>query len=195
VRAESTIRISDEVLMVRVQDDDVLAFAELYRRHLEHARGIAGDICRDPGTAEEAVQDGFSSIWRSRDDYRPQLGSFKKWSMQIVHNRAVDCFRAIRGRPRLQDAGPKREPVEELDSDSPFESAIAIFERARMFDAIRRLPGLQAEVIVLSFYGGFSQSEIAIRLGIPTGTVKGRMRLGLEKLRHQWLAMEGQSGR
>jgi RNA polymerase sigma-70 factor, ECF subfamily len=186
--------VTDEALMVRAQGDDVLAFAELYGRHLEAAFGIADDICRDHGSAEEAVQDGFFSIWRSRADYRPQLGSFSHWSMRIVHNRAVDSFRALRGRPRLAEGLPDDDPREEIDADSPLDRAIAASERARMFDAIRHLPHLQAEVIFLSYYGEFSLSEIAIHLGIPAGTVKGRMRLGLQKLRIEWVAAEGRSG-
>jgi RNA polymerase sigma-70 factor (ECF subfamily) len=185
---------TDEALMVRAQDDDVLAFAELYGRHVEDALRIAEDICRDRGRAEEAVQDGFFSIWRSRAEYRPRLGSFGPWSMRIVHNRAVDSIRVIRGRPPLQGSGPRRESVEDLDADSPFDSAIATSERAQMFDALRHLPGSQAEVLALSFYGDLSQSEIANRLGLPTGTVKSRMRLGLEKLRIDWLARESRNG-
>ena len=186
---------TDEALMIRAQDDDVLAFAELYGRHFESAFRIAADICRDPDRAEEAVQDGFFSIWRSRADYRPRLGSFGPWSMRIVHNRAVDSFRAIRGRPGLQRTGPSKESVQDMDADPPFERAIAVFDRAQMFDALRHLPGPQAEVIALSYYGDLSLSQIAIRLGIPAGTAKGRMRLGLEKLRIEWLARERLNGR
>jgi RNA polymerase sigma-70 factor (ECF subfamily) len=186
---------SDEALMVRVQGDDVLAFAELYGRHVEYALRIAEDICRDHGRAEEAVQDGFLSIWRSRAEYRPGLGGFGPWSMRIVHNRAVDSFRVIRGRPRLQGTGPRNESVEDVDADSPFDCAIAASQRAQILDALRHLPGPQAEVIALSLYGGLSQSEIATRLEIPAGTVKGRMRLGLQKLRNEWLVAEGRSGR
>jgi RNA polymerase sigma-70 factor, ECF subfamily len=185
--------VTDEELMVRAQGDDVLAFAELYGRHVEHALRIAEDICRDRGRAEEAVQDGFFSIWRSRAEYRPRLGGFGPWSMRIVHNRAVDSFRMTRGRPRLQGRGPRKEPVEDVDADSPFDSAVAASERAQMLGVLRHLPGPQAEVVALSLYGGFSQSEIAIRLGIPAGTVKGRMRLGLQKLRIEWLGTEGQT--
>jgi RNA polymerase sigma-70 factor (ECF subfamily) len=184
---------TDEALMVRAQDDDVLAFAELYGRHVEDALRIADDICPDHGRAEEAVQDGFFSIWRSRAEYRPRLGSFGLWSMRIVHNRAVDSFRVVRGQPRLQGTGPRKQSVEDVDADSPFDSAIAASERARMFDALRHLPDRQAEVIALSFFGDFSQSEIAIKLGIPAGTVKSRMRLGLQKLRIEWLARESRN--
>jgi len=192
VKAGGRIEVTDEALMIRAQDDDALAFAELYGRHVEYALRLAEDICRDHGRAEEAVQDGFFSIWRSRAEYRPRLGGFGPWSMRIVHNRAVDSFRVVRGQPRLQEKWPDRESSEEADADSPLDSAITASERAQMFDALRHLPDRQAEVIVLSFYGDFSQSEIAIRLGVPAGTVKGRMRLGLEKLRYEWLAVESE---
>lgn len=176
--------------MVRAQGDDALAFAELYGRHVEGALRIAEDICRDHDRAEETVQDGFFSIWRSRTEYRPRLGSFGLWSMRIVHNRAVDSFRAMRAQPRLQGERREEDSVEEVDADSPLAAAIAACERRRMFEALRRLPDRQAEVIALSYYGEFSLSEIGFRLGIPVGTVKGRMRLGLAKLRVEWLLGE-----
>jgi RNA polymerase sigma-70 factor (ECF subfamily) len=185
--------VTDEELMVRAQGDDALAFAELYGRHVDDALRIAEDICRDHDRAEETVQDGFFSIWRSRAEYRPGLSSFGIWSMRIVHNRAVDSFRVARGRPRLQAEPRVDDQLEELDEDPTPAAAIAASERTQMFDALRHLPDRQAEVIVLSFYGDFTLSEIAIRLGIPTGTVKGRMRLGLEKLRGEWALIERRS--
>lgn len=181
--------------MVRAQGDDALAFAELYGRHAEGALRIAEDICRDHGRAEETVQDGFFSIWRSRAEYRPRLGSFRLWSMRIVHNRAVDSFRAARSQPRLQGERRVQDSPEAIDADSPLAAAIAASERRRMFAALRHLPDRQAEVIVLSFFGDLSLSEIAIRLEIPTGTAKGRMRLGLAKLREEWLLGEYETGR
>jgi RNA polymerase sigma-70 factor, ECF subfamily len=188
--ARKASAVTDEELMVRAQGDDVLAFAELYGRHVEGALRVAEDICGDHDRAEETVQDGFFSIWRSRAEYRPRLGSFGIWSMRIVHNRAVDSFRVTRGRPRLQKESRDVDPLEEADEDPTLSAAVAASERTQMFDALRHLPDRQAEVIVLSFYGDLTLSEIAIRLGIPTGTVKGRMRLGLAKLRNEWLLLE-----
>jgi RNA polymerase sigma-70 factor, ECF subfamily len=185
--------VTDEELMVRAQGDDVLAFAELYGRHVDDALRVAEDICGDHDRAEETVQDGFFSIWRSRAEYRPRLGSFGIWSMRIVHNRAVDSFRVARGRPRLQERPRDEDPVEQPDEDPTLAAAVADSERAQMFDALRHLPDRQAEVIVLSFYGDLTLSEIADRLEIPTATAKGRMRLGLEKLRNEWLTIEHRS--
>jgi RNA polymerase sigma-70 factor (ECF subfamily) len=186
------IAVSDEELMVRAQGDDALAFAELYGRHVDDALRVAEDICGDHDRAEETVQDGFFSIWRSRAEYRPRLGSFGIWSMRIVHNRAVDSFRVTRGRPRLQAKSRDEDLLEEADEDPTLAAAIATSERTQIFDALRHLPDRQAEVIVLSFYGELTLSEIAIRLRIPTGTVKGRMRLGLAKLRNEWLLLEAE---
>jgi RNA polymerase sigma-70 factor (ECF subfamily) len=182
-----SIEASDEALMVLAQADDALAFAELYGRHADDARRIAGGICRDLSGAEEAVQDGFFSIWKSRADYRPQRGKFKVWSMRIVRNRAIDSYRVAESRPGLADAVPGDDPTPVDAAGLPLNVVIANFERTRLFEALRHLPDPQAEVIVLSFYGDLSQSEIAIRLGVPTGTVKGRMRLGLEKLRFTYV--------
>jgi RNA polymerase sigma-70 factor, ECF subfamily len=184
------IAVTDEALMVRAQGDDGLAFAELHGRHVESALRIAEDICGDRDRAEETVQDGFFSIWRSRAGYRPRLGTFGIWSMRIVHNRAVDSLRVTRGRPRLQGEHRDEDPLEEVDEDPTPAAAIAAAERVQMFDALRRLPDRQAEVIFLSFYGDLTLSEIAIRLEISTGTAKGRMRLGLAKLRNDWLLIE-----
>jgi RNA polymerase sigma-70 factor (ECF subfamily) len=184
--------VTDEELMVRAQRDDALAFAELYGRHVADALRVAEDICGDHDRAEETVQDGFFSIWRSRAEYRPRLGSFGIWSMRIVHNRAVDSFRVSRGRPRLQEAPRDEGPLEEIVDDPTLAAAIAASERTQLFDALRHLPDRQAEVIVLSFYGELTLSEIARRLEIPTGTAKGRMRLGLEKLRNEWLLLEAE---
>ena len=179
--------------MVRAQRDDVLAFAELYGRHADDALRVAEEICGDHGQAEETVQDGFFSIWRSRAEYRPRLGTFGIWSMRIVHNRAVDSFRVTRGRPRLQEGPGSDDPFEEVDEDPTLAAAIGASERTQMVDALSHLPDRQAEVLVLSFYGDLTLSEIAHRLEIPTGTAKGRMRLGLEKLRAEWLVLEGRT--
>jgi RNA polymerase sigma-70 factor, ECF subfamily len=195
VRAVTRTGVSDEALMVRAQGDDVLAFAELYVRHADHALNLASEICTDPGAAEEVVQEGFLSIWRSRAGYRRGLGTFEAWSMRIVHNRAVDSVRQAGGRPSLQPSDPHSPSGGEDEEDPPFDRAVERSERALLFDALRRLPVRQTEVIVLAYYGDLSLSEIAAKLGAPPGTVKGRMRLALEKLRGEWPARERRESR
>jgi RNA polymerase sigma-70 factor (ECF subfamily) len=180
--------------MVRVQGDDPAAFAELYGRHAGDALGIATEICRDDGMAEDVVQEGFFAIWRSRADYRPQLGTFKVWSMRIVHNRAVDAFRAISIRPPLQAGRPPTVPAPAVDTDHPLSDAIAASERTRLLVALGHLPSPQAEVLILAFYRDLSHTEIAVRLGLPSGTVKGRVRSGLEKLRYELLFVDPLNG-
>lgn len=177
---------TDEALMIRVQDDDTDAFAELYDRHSVLALRIARAICRDRSRAEDAVQEGFLAIWRYRAGYRPNAGSFRAWSMRIVKNSAIDSSRRAGARPatRSSDAYDDR-PQADPDSATPQDEALARSEREEMFASLRRLPDAQAEVIVLAFYGELSHSEIATQLNLPAGTVKGRMRLGLEKLRSQ----------
>ncbi len=177
---------TDEALMIRAQADDTDAFAELYDRHAVLAFRIARAICRDHSRAEDAVQEGFLAIWRSRASYRPDAGSFRTWSMMIVKNRALDSSRHLGARPPAQTGDAcADQPQADPDSATPQDEAVARSERDELLASLRRLPDAQAEVIVLAFYGELSHSEIATQLNLPSGTVKGRMRLGLEKLRRQ----------
>lgn len=175
--------VSDEELMRRAQDDQVDAFEQLFDRHGGRALRVAASVCRDTSRAEEAVQDAFLSIWRSRDTYRPEAGSFQGWSMRIVRFRAIDITRraAAGHRPPILDGAEVDMP--DAGQRSPEDEVIARGEADALRDSLALLPDAQAEVITLAFFGELSHSEIAALLTLPPGTVKGRMRLGLAKLR------------
>ena len=143
--------------MRRVQRDDADAFAQLYDRYAARALRIATAICRQPDAAEEAVQEAFVAIWKRRGSYQPLPGGFAAWAMTIVHDRAADAEALQRGAGPIGDA-----------------------QRARTL--LAGLPETQREVISLAFYGELTHTEIAARLSLPPGTVKGRMRLGLQTL-------------
>ncbi len=176
---------SDASLMSRVRTGDTIAFARLYNRHAIRALRVAQAVCHDAASAEEAVQEGFLAIWRRRASFDPREGTFQAWLMRMVQNRAIDSLRGASARLR-------REQMEALDPDGPRrvapstqDEAIARWERAALRSSLRRLPAPQAEVIALAYFGGLNQAEIAAQLKVPTSTVKGRMRLGLEKLRQE----------
>jgi len=172
---------SDDALMVRAQAGDTTAFALLYDRHAARGLRVARSICRDLGRAEDVVQESFLAIWCSRAGYRPGTGSFQAWAMRIVKNRGLDSLRSAATRPQTQSGVPADDPAP--TADSPQDEVLARGERDVLLASLRQLPEAQAEVIVLAFYGELSHSEIATQLDLPSGTVKGRMRLGLEKLR------------
>jgi RNA polymerase sigma-70 factor, ECF subfamily len=177
---------TDAVLMIRAQADDADAFAELYDRHSARAFRVARAVCSDIGRAEDAVQEGFLAVWRSRASYRADTGSFQAWSMQIVRHRAIDSFRKSAARPQLQTAGEEAGRTQaDRGAISTQDAVDAESERDAMLTSLRLLPDAQAEVMVLAFYGELSHSEIATQLDLSPGTVKGRMRLGLEKLRRE----------
>ena len=173
---------SDDALMRRAQADESQALGLLYERHVGRALRVGRSISRDPACAEDAVQDGFLSIWRVRASYRPGVSSFQGWAMSIVRNRAIDLNRrrAAKRRPPAGDYDCDRAPSA---ARSPDEEAIARGERQALAATLRRLPEGQARVIVLAFFGGLTHTEIAEELALPLGTVKGRMRMGLQKLR------------
>lgn len=179
---------TDEALMGRAQADDTAAFAHLYDRHAVRALRLARSVCRDTSRAEEAVQEGFLSIWSNRANYRPEVGSFQSWSMRIVQNRAIDVSRRAAARPQ----GPVQTPTDQEQPDAlatPLQDeVIARSESEALRASLQRLPAAQSLVITLAFFGGLSHSEIATQLALPQSTVKGRMRLGLKKLRRQLTA-------
>ncbi len=177
---------TDAMLMIRAQADDGDAFAELYDRHSARAFRVARVVCRDPGHAEDAVQEGFLAIWRNRGTYREGGSSFQAWAMMIVRNRAIDSTRRAATRPQLQTAEAEAGRTQADEGAISAQDAVAAeSERDAMLTSLRILPDAQAEVIVLAFYGELSHSEIATQLDLPPGTVKGRMRLGLKKLRRE----------
>jgi RNA polymerase sigma-70 factor (ECF subfamily) len=178
-------RLADEDLMPLVARKDAGAFEVFYDRHGGAAYSLAQRIVGDPVTAEDVTQEAFLSIWRSEAGYDRTRGSVRAWALGIVRNRAIDALRREASRaPRLDyddDAVLETRPAPERT-----EAEAARRETARSLrGALQELPKEQSMVIELAYFGGFTHSEIAQMLRMPLGTVKGRMRLGLEKIRAQ----------
>jgi RNA polymerase sigma factor, sigma-70 family len=143
------------------------------------AYGLALRILRDDKLAEDAVQEGFLTAWRNADRFMPERGKASTWLLTLVHRRAVDLVR----REDRRRAEPLSETVEPEASGSAEDDAWLRFERERVQSALKQLPDQQREALELAYYGGFSQTELAERLGQPVGTIKSRMFTGLARLR------------
>lgn len=167
--------------MSEVSASSVEAFGQLYDRFCDRAYGVAYSVCRDEGRAQDAVQEAFLSIWNSRTSYRPQRGTVAGWLLTVVRYRAIDLARRngnhaghwasddhLDDRPALDDVNAT---VIERDTADRLRASLTL------------LSDEQQEVIALAYYGQLSHTEIAAHLRLPPGTVKGRMRLGLKKLR------------
>lgn len=186
IRASKAERLADEELMPRIGEKDPDAFEVFYDRHGGVAYSLAYRIVGERGAAEDVVQEAFISIWRSGARYDRARGSVRSWMLGIVRNRAIDFLRSKVGRaPKLDfddDAVLEHRPSAELTDAE----ALRRETTHELRGALRELPGEQSKVIELAYFGGFSHSEIATMLEVPLGTVKGRMRLGLEKIRGEW---------
>jgi RNA polymerase sigma-70 factor (ECF subfamily) len=183
VKRHELQRLADEDLMTLVDGKDPLAFEVFYERHGAPAYSLAQRIVGNAQLAEDVTQEAFLSIWRSQAGYDPARGSVRSWSLGIVRNRAIDALRrASTPTPRLD---LDDEVTLETQSAGELTDAEAIRRETarRVRGALGRLPREQSQVIALAYFGGFSHSEIAEMLGVALGTVKGRMRLGLEKVR------------
>jgi RNA polymerase sigma-70 factor (ECF subfamily) len=177
-------RLGDEELMPLVGEKDPEAFEVFYDRHGGVAYSLAYRIVGDRTSAEDVTQEAFLSIWRSGARYDRARGSVRAWTLGIVRNRAIDALRrqAAGRAPKLtfdDDAALEQRPSPDLTD----EQALQRDEARRLRGALSELPGEQSKVIELAYFGGFSHSEIAEMLSMPLGTVKGRMRLGIEKIR------------
>jgi len=183
IRASKAERLADEELMPRIGEKDPDAFEVFYDRHGGVAFSLAYRIVGERGAAEDVVQEAFISIWRSGARYDRARGSVRSWMLGIVRNRAIDFLRSKAGRaPKLDfddDAVLEHRPSAELTDAE----ALRRETTHELRGALGELPGEQSKVIELAYFGGFSHSEIAKMLDVPLGTVKGRMRLGLEKIR------------
>ncbi len=177
-------RLADEDLMTLVGSKDPRAFEVFYDRHGGAAFSLAYRIVGDRQAAEDVCQEAFISIWRSGARYDRARGSVRGWTLGIVRNRSIDFLRReTSGRaPKL--AFDDEELLERQPSSDLTDSEALRRETTReVRGALSVLPDDQSRVIRLAFFGGFSHSEIARMLGEPLGTIKGRMRLGMEKIR------------
>ena len=176
--------------MELVHAGEARAFEVLFDRHGDAAFSLAYRMCGRRSMAEDVVQEAFLSLWRSGARYDPARGSVRAWLLRVVHNRTIDSFRrsTVRdGRDVHDEAAAERLPAAELTDQE-----VQRREDVRQVrGALDDLPADQRQVIELAYFGGLSHSEIAEALGLPAGTVKGRMRLGLTKLR---LALAEQAG-
>ena len=172
--------LSDEALVALAARSEQSALAELYDRYGRTAYGLALRVVRDQALAEDAVQDAFLAIWRTAARFVPERGKASTWILTLVHRRAVDVVRREQRR-RADSLDRAAEPA----AGGVEEDAWLRLQRERVQDALRRLPDTQREALELAYYGGFSQSELAERLGQPLGTIKSRMFTGLSSLREQ----------
>ena len=174
--------LSDEDLMRRVKADDADAFEELYDRYSSRAFGVAIVICNSGERAEEAVQDAFVSVWRTRARYdQGRGGTIQNWIFALVRNRSIDIYRRNRRGDGLRASEAHLDRIAMIGSVE--DDAVKRDEGERVRGTLHQLPALQREVIALAYFGGLSHCEIAERLDVPLGTVKGRIRLGLQKAR------------
>jgi RNA polymerase sigma-70 factor (ECF subfamily) len=174
--------LADEDLMPLVHDGDARAFEVVFDRHADAAFSLAYRMCGRRSTAEDVVQEAFLSLWRSGARYDRQRGSVRSWVLGVVHNRAIDLFRreSVRAGQDVNAEGIiDRMPAPE-DTAGEVQSRE---DAGEVRTALNELPADQRQVIELAYFGGFTHTQIAAMLHLPAGTVKGRMRLGLTKLR------------
>jgi RNA polymerase sigma-70 factor (ECF subfamily) len=176
--------LADEEVMQLVQHGDPRAFELLYDRHGGAAYSLAYRIVGKQAAAEDVVQEALLSIWRSRRRYDPTRGSVRTWILGIVHNRAIDGLRRSSVHDRRRET---LDVVEErFEASERTDVEVARREEARSVrGALETLPTEQRQTIELAYFGGFTQNQIAELMDEPVGTVKGRMRLGLEKMRRE----------
>jgi RNA polymerase sigma-70 factor, ECF subfamily len=181
-RAAQLRALTDEALMERVDQADAVAFEVIFDRHGGAAFSLAYRMCGRRSAAEDIVQETFLSLWRRGGRYERARGSVRSWVLGAVHNKAIDSFRH-QAATAAHDVSDD-ETLVELEGPDRTDAEVERRDQAgQIRSAVRRLPTEQRRVIELAYFGGFTHSQIADMLELPAGTVKGRMRLGLVKLR------------
>jgi RNA polymerase sigma-70 factor, ECF subfamily len=174
--------IADEDLILRIHRGDAAAFEVVFGRHSDAAFSLAYRMCGRRTTAEDIVQEAFLSLWRGGARYDRTRGTVRSWVLGVVHHRAVDLFRRDSLRT-ARDVSDDEALEAQRAPGSPARDVGRRDDAAAVRIALSDLPDDQRHVIVLAYFGSYSHTEIAAMLRIPTGTVKGRMRLGMSKLR------------
>ncbi|MGI8540704.1 MAG: RNA polymerase sigma factor [Rubrobacteraceae bacterium] len=179
--SEKYLTLADEDLISMVGGEDPDAFAALYDRHSRAAFSLGYRIMGQRQTAEDLVQEVFLKVWRSANSYRAGRGSVRTWILSIVHHRGIDQLRATASRQRTKDrfeaSAEKSQPSE------AFAETWRNSQRDQVQEALKTLPEEQLKILELAYFSGYTHVEISKLMNLPLGTVKGRMRLGLKKMR------------
>ena len=180
-RGRQYLVLADEDLISFVGQGDAEAFTTLYDRHSHAAFSLAYRMMGERQAAEDLAQDAFLKVWRSASSYRAERGSVRTWILSIVHNRGIDQIRSQASRRRTQDkieaSTPRSQPSE------AFAQTWRNSQRDQVREALDTLPPEQLKILELAYFSGYTHVEISELLRLPLGTVKGRMRLGLKKIR------------
>jgi RNA polymerase sigma-70 factor (ECF subfamily) len=183
---------TDRAWMDRLARGDLGALDRLYEQYGAMAFSIAYRITGDRSAAEDVVQDAFLGAWRNAGRYVDSRGSVRTWLLSIVHHRAIDAIRRRRPTVELPDA--EATLPDSLTLPDAWGDVELRLDRAAVWEALTTISNVQREAIELAYFGGLTQTEIAERTGVPLGTVKGRLRLGLQGLRAALLAPGGGGG-
>jgi RNA polymerase sigma factor (sigma-70 family) len=174
----------DDALLLRIANHDARALAELYDRHASLLFALIVRILRDRGEAEDALQDVFLRIWQRADTYNPVFGTPVAWLVRIARNRAIDRLRRV-------NASPIAEPVAAAEreiaapSPAPDQAAMAGQQHMAIVGAMSLLQPDERTLIEHAFFEGYTQTELAAKFALPLGTVKTRIRRGMQTLREQ----------
>jgi RNA polymerase sigma-70 factor, ECF subfamily len=178
----------DLAIVARLAGGELEALEGLYGRYGTMAYSIAVRITGDAGAAEDVVQEAFLGAWRNAARYVPGRGSVRTWLLAIVHHRAIDSLRRRRATTELPEEAQGSISPAALTLPDVWEEVAATLDRDTIQRALGAIPVRQREAIELAYFSGLTQVEIAERLGLPLGTVKSRMRLGLLALRRELTA-------
>ena len=177
--------ITDEQLVARVANGDSSALEQLYDRYVRQCFGLAIRLLREAPLAEEVVQEVFLKLWTRPDRYSAQKGNFASWLLSLVHHRCIDELRR-RSRTEVALDAPGTGSLLDIAPDpemDPGDQVTLLEQRRAVRQALATIPPNSRQILELAYFGGLSQSEIAARLGQPLGTVKTRMRAGMQQLR------------
>src|SRR5918994_6186842 len=173
--------LADEELISFVGRGDAEAFAVLYDRHSRPAYSLAYRMMGERQAAEDLVQDALLKVWRAAASYRPERGSVRTWILSIVHNRGIDQLRSLASRRRTQDRVEASTPVSQ--PSEAFAQTWRNSQRDQVREALNTLPPEQLKILELAYFSGYTHVQISELVDVPLGTVKGRMQLGLKKMR------------
>src|ERR671911_1302846 len=181
-RGRQYLILADEDLISLVEAADAEAFATLYDRHSRAAFSLAYRMMGERQASEDLTQDAFLKLWRSATSYRPERGSVRTWLLSIVRNSGIDQIRSQASRRRTQEKiealAPRSQPSE------AFAETLRNSQRDQVRQALNTLPPEQLKILELAYFSGYTHLQISELVDVPLGTIKGRMRLGLKKMRH-----------